>query len=588
MYSNLKSVQMLIALLKKYGVKHVVMSPGGSDIPIIHSIENDSDFVCYSVVDERSAVYFGMGVAQQTNSPVACVCTSGTAVSNYLPGMTEASFQNVPIVAITADKNPRYLGQLEIQKTNQINIFGDVCRKAVELPIIQSTEDEWYCERLIAETLVELTHKGTGPVHINIPIVENNAIYDVETLPDVKDIQIIPAYATQDEWARVQKELANAKRIMIVVGQNVHYSKELIKNIEMFYKHYNCMISVESLSNLDCDGTIHTYPITEMKKGNLTQNLVPDLVISIGNNIASYGLKPFLRNHRKEFKHWAVDSEGRIRDVFNGLRKVFECPELIFFSKMNELAKDTTHNDGLYFNTWKELYDKIVIPEFEFSNFYVAQQLSKVIPENSILHTAILNSTRVMQFFELAKGVKCYSNIGALGIDGCMSTFMGQAACTSELAFLLIGDLSFFYDMNSAGIKHVGNNVRVIMLNNGGGSEFHFMMGRKKIPTINDHICAEHHKIAEGWVTSLGYKYYSASTKEELDAILPKFVEKSDAPMFIEVMTDMEEEAERTKKFYIMNDNDTVQAGLKNAAKAVLSDSQIDTLKKVKGKLFGR
>lgn len=224
----------------------------------------------------------------------------------------------------------------------------------------------------------------------------------------------------------------------------------------------------------------------------------------------------------------------------------------------------------------------------DFSNFYVAQQLSKVIPENSILHTAILNSTRVMQFFELAKGVKSYSNIGALGIDGCMSTFMGQAACTSELAFLLIGDLSFFYDMNSAGIKHVGNNVRVILLNNGGGSEFHFMMGRKKIPTINEHICAEHHKIAEGWVTSLGYEYYSASSKEELDAILPKFAEKSDAPMFIEVMTDMEEEAERTRKFYVMNDNDTVQSGLKNAAKAILSDSQIDTLKKVKGKLFGR
>ena len=360
MYSNVKSVQMFFALLKKYGVKHVVMSPGGSDIPIIHSIENDSDFVCYSVVDERSAVYFGMGVAQETNSPVACVCTSGTAVSNYLPGMTEASFQNVPIVAITADKNPRYLGQLEIQKTNQINIFGDVCRKAVNLPIIQSTEDELYCERLIAETLVELTHKGTGPVHINIPIVENNAIYDVDTLPAVKDIQIIPAYATEDEWVRIQKELANFKRIMIVVGQNVHYSKELIKNIEMFYKHYNCMISVESLSNLDCNGTIHTYPITEMKKGNLTQNLVPDLVISIGNNIVSYGLKPFLRKHRKEFKHWAVDNEGRIRDVFNSLTKVFECPEFIFFSKMNKLAQEATRNDGLYYNIWKRLYDKIV------------------------------------------------------------------------------------------------------------------------------------------------------------------------------------------------------------------------------------
>lgn len=107
MYSTIKSIQLLTALLKKYNINKLVLSPGGSDIPIIHSLENDDFFECHSVVDERSAVYYGIGLAQQTKSPVACICTSGTAVSNYLPGMTEAFYQDVPIVAITADKEDR-------------------------------------------------------------------------------------------------------------------------------------------------------------------------------------------------------------------------------------------------------------------------------------------------------------------------------------------------------------------------------------------------------------------------------------------------------------------------------------------------
>ena len=134
MNSSFRSVQILIDLLKQYEIKDIVLSPGGSDIPLIHSIETDAYFTCYSVVDERSAAYFAMGVAQQKNRPAACVCTSGTAVCNYLPGITEAFYQSVPVLAITADKNPYYQGQLEIQKIEQTHIFDGVIKKSVSLP----------------------------------------------------------------------------------------------------------------------------------------------------------------------------------------------------------------------------------------------------------------------------------------------------------------------------------------------------------------------------------------------------------------------------------------------------------------------
>ena len=278
--------------------------------------------------------------------------------------------------------------------------------------------------------------------------------------------------------------------------------------------------------------------------------MIPDLVISLGNNVASYGMKPFLRNNSNRFRHISIDKSGRYRDVFKGLTDIFECSPSYFFKYFAENASDTNINNEQYYNEWNNLAESIVLPEFEFSNFYVGQKLASVIPANSLIHLAILNSTRVMQFFKLQDNIRVFSNVGALGIDGCLSTFIGQAAVSKELAFCMIGDLSFFYDMNAAGIRHVGRNVRIILLNNGGGSEFHFFMDEKEIPTLNNFICAKHHKTAKGWIESLGFKYYSAQTKEELNTCIQDFGKESDVPLFLEVFTDQENDAKLARAFY--------------------------------------
>lgn len=551
MYSNYKSVQLLIALLKKYNIRNVILSPGGSDIPIIHSLEMDEYFTCYSVVDERSAVYFGIGIAQAKNEPVACVCTSGTAVSNYLPGMTEAFYQSVPIIAITADKSPYFTGQIETQKIEQFNIFGSVSKKSVELPQCNTPDEIWYCERLIKEALIASFHHGKGPVHINIPIAGSYNEYNIKELPNVRAVDIINCEVFNDAGKEFIEILSNAKKILIVVGQNIIFSEEDIYDIEQFYAKYNCCISVEHLSNLKCDGCVFTYPVTET--GNTQDILIPDLVISLGNNVASYGLKPFLRKNNIKFNHWAIDEGGRFRDVFTGLSAIFECSPAYFFKYFVNHAPVDIKNNKLYYEAWQTKISGIVIQEFDFSNFYVAQRLVKIIPDNSVLHLAILNSTRIMQFFELNKNVRVFSNVGALGIDGCLSTYMGQAASTNELAFCVIGDLSFFYDMNAAGIRHLGKNVRIILLNNGGGAEFQFFMDKKVLPTLDNFICAEHRKIAKGWIESLGFDYYSAKNKVELDSIFETFINESDSPKFVEVFTSMENDSNISKEFYKKN-----------------------------------
>ena len=582
MYSGIKSVQLLVALLKAHNVKDIIMSPGGSDIAIIHSIETDDFFNCYSVVDERSAVYFAIGIAQQKQAPVACVCTSGTAVSNYLPGMTEAFYQNVPVIAITADKEPYRLNQLMLQKIDQTGIFNSVTKKSVNLPVVKNGNDFWYCERLINEALVELDHHGKGPVHINIPIVESGAVYNCAELPKVRKIEIISRDKSIDVWASFIPKLASAKKILVIAGQNINFTDDDIKYVEKFAEKYNCVISVEHMSNLKCKGCISTYRVSEVSAPGIFTDLIPDLVISFGNNIASYKLKPLIKENKSAYTHWQIDEAGRIRDFSDRLTNVFECTPQYFFKYFAENAPEGAANNMDYYKLWATKYNEIEYPDFEFSNFYVAKKLSENIPQDSVLHLAILNSTRTMQFFDLAPNVKTYSNIGALGIDGCLSTFLGQAVSTENLAFLVVGDLSFFYDMNAAGIRHVGKNVRIVLVNNTGGSEFHFFMGKNKIPTINEHICAEHHKTAGGWIKSLGYDYYSASSKEEIDSIIPEFAKPSDKPMFLEVFTDMEKDAKLTNEFFHNNriKFGGIKAKLIDKAKSVIKPEHIEKAKK--------
>ena len=213
--------------------------------------------------------------------------------------------------------------------------------------------------------------------------------------------------------------------------------------------------------------------------------------------------------------------------------------------------------------------------------------LANIIPENSILHLAILNSTRVMQFFRLNRGIKTYSNVGALGIDGCLSSFVGQSVATRELAFCLIGDLSFFYDMNSASIRHLANNARIIMLNNGGAAEFHFSMGEKKLPAINQHISVKNNRTAKGWIESLGFQYYSISNKDEANKILPLLAEESDRPVFVEAFGDMEEDARLSKAFFESNYPKDLKSNVKKAAEKVLSEKGYQKLLNLYGSIKG-
>ena len=573
MYSNVKSVQLLVAMLKAKKVKNIVVSAGTSHDAIARSLECDDYFKTYNIVDERSAAFFALGLIQELNETVAIVCTAGTAAVNYLTGVTEASRRNLPLVVITADKNPYYYNQFEDQMVDQINLFKSVVKHTVSLPMIKDDKDKWYCERLLNEAFLEINHHGTGPVHINIPIEEGMfAIGDTFTtkeLPKIKVIERLDVSSDLNKWEEKFRFLKN-KKVLIVYGQDYNVTQSRIEKLEKIFRNYNCLISTEKLSNLHCEGAIEMSKVSRMMtvSGEFEQ-ICPDVVISLAGSVAWDG-KFALKSNNKKFENWLVSEFGMVQDFYRNLTNIFECSIDEFLEKMSNYEIDEKND---YYNLCKNLDAKFELPNFEYSNLYVTQKLMNNIPKDSILNLANSSTIRLAQYFDNDPSIKIYCNRGIHGIDGCMSTFIGQSAVTDKLSFLIIGDLTFFYDMNALWNRYVGKNVRIMLVNNSGAALFHFNQGLEKYPTLNENVAADHNATAKGWAESRGFKYLSSTNKEEFDKNLVEFVNpNSDKPIILEVFTKKEDDARLQHEFFEYNlpDSEKLKRNIKSVIKKAI------------------
>jgi 2-succinyl-5-enolpyruvyl-6-hydroxy-3-cyclohexene-1-carboxylate synthase len=551
MYTELKAYQIIIALLKKFNIRHCVLSAGSRNVPFVHSIEEDPFFHCYSVVDERSAGYFALGLAQEINEPVVISCTSSTATCNYWPPVAEAFYQGVPVIVLTSDRDPAMLGQWEDQMIDQVGMYDRHVRKSVNLPIINNRDDEIYCQRLVNEALLELNHHGTGPVHINIPMKSYNNSFNIKSLPEVTKIERLCLEDNNILWQEKIKKLSNAKKVLVTCGQMSYVSHNLKMEIQRFFEKYNATIAVEYMSNLEFEHGINTTVCMDARYviPKKVKELLPDIVISYGGNIFS-GIKEQLRKFSGEFEHWLIQEDGRVVDTFKSLTTIFECSPEYFFKYCNNEVNKEASNDNIYYNQFRDYANSVLLPEFEYSHVYAIQKVVESIPSNSLLHLSINDSIRITNFFKMNQNIKVYANIGTHGIDGCLSSFLGQAIATEKQSYLIIGDLAFFYDMNAVRLRHIKKNVHILLINNGGGSEFYFnRMWKNKASDL--HTTARHHTQAEGWVKSNDFIYLKAYNKETLEEALIEFMrEDLDKPVFLEVFTEMKHDSEVIYDFF--------------------------------------
>jgi 2-succinyl-5-enolpyruvyl-6-hydroxy-3-cyclohexene-1-carboxylate synthase len=549
MYSVHKNAQILIALLKKYSIRDFVISAGTRHIPVVFSIEEDDFFNCYSVVDERSAGFFALGLIEKLKRPVCIICTSGTAAANYVSAANEAFYQQLPLVILTSDRHPYYLNQQEEQCIPQLNLYKDVCKKIVNLPIVRDEKDFWYCSRLVNEALLELEHRNRGPVHINFPIDDNYPIeqgtfrFEEENLPEVIKINRLTLEEPLSMWkekARFLKE----KKVLIIYGQNGVISEEEIKTIESFCEKFNCLIATDHISNLHCAGSLNTFVLNILQTQADFKEVCPDIVITMhGNSLSSIKKKCLAMS--KSFQHWHVSRDGEISDPFRCMTDIIECSPKKFFEIFDELVDDKL-TERQYFNCWMTQYlNKISITdetELKYSSVYAVKGLLSNLPKDSLLHISNSSNVRIASCFPIDNSIEVFCNRGTCGIDGSMSSFVAQAYISECLCFLTIGDLSFFYDMNALWNRYIGKNIRILVTNNAGGALFHteYYKQIKTFPNIDRHVAAEHNTSVRGWAEARGFKYLAAINKEEYDKALKIFLSVSEQPIILEVFSDKE------------------------------------------------
>lgn len=539
MYTNHKSALYVVAMLKKRGIRNIVVSPGNSHNPLVRSVDEDPFFHTYCITDERSAAFFAIGVAQSIQAPVAIMCTSGTAVCNYISGVTEAYRRNIPLIVITADKHPYFRNQLEDQMINQPPLFKDITKYAVSLPEIVDEKDDWYCRRLLNEAFLEMNHHGTGPIHINVPIsygmfaIGND--FTTPELPVLNRIDRLDAQTSSSTWDQIFATL-KGKRILFLCGQDITFNQEELELLDTVSKGFNCILGKDPLSNLHLERTIALERVLHK-----AQQIKPDVVITLNGSTAA-SIKYQFKITGYTFEHWLVHEQGTVADPYRKLRYVIESDTVGFLRIMAHYAQPDTAPD--YFECCKEIENEFQLPDLPYSQAFAMQQFLKTLPADCILHLGNSSTIRLAQFFTFHPQTQIFCNRGVNGIDGCMSSFIGHAASTDKTCFLLIGDLTFFYDMNALWNRYVGRNVRILLFNNGGAALFHYNQGTTNFPTLNENVAAEHATSAKGWVESIGCKYLSASNEQELLTALETFTSPdSDKPIILEVFTQKDEDA---------------------------------------------
>lgn len=566
-YSSELSVQYLVALLKAHNIKRVIASPGTTALSFVASMQYDPFFEMYSCVDERSAAYMAVGLAAETNEPVVITCTGATASRNYLPALTEAYYRKLPILAVTGTQYEGRIGNLHSQLIDRSSIQKDVAVLSVHIPGLVETssfEEKRFVQVEMNRAITALTRRGGGPVHINLQTLYSRD-FSVTTLPKVKVIKRM-TYGTIDQFPEMPKG-----RISIFVGSHNTFNQELTNAIDGFCASRNAVVFCDHTSGYYGKYKVNfsLVAVQEAYRSPLTKI---DLCIHIGEISAEYGS---IAMPKKEV--WRVSEDGEIRDQFNELTNLFEITETDFF---RFYTIENVEPQEEYLRACREEYDRVFskMPEMGFTNIWAASMIAPKLPKGSAIHLGILNTVRSWNLFQIPENVTSFANVGGFGIDGCVSSVIGASfANKKKLYFGVVGDLSFFYDMNSLGNRHVGNNVRLLIVNNGRGTEFRnfYHVGSTFGDDADAYIAAAGHygkqskSLVKNYAQDLGYEYMAASTKEEFLAVYERFIkpEITKKPMVFEIFTDSTDESNTLKD--VWNIEKTKSDSLKKELKAV-------------------
>ncbi|MEF3078863.1 2-succinyl-5-enolpyruvyl-6-hydroxy-3-cyclohexene-1-carboxylic-acid synthase [Winogradskyella poriferorum] len=567
-YSKIPLSQTVVTLCKTHNVKHIIISPGSRNAPLTIGFTHDDFFNCYSIVDERCAAFFALGIAQQIQEPVALVCTSGSALLNYYPAISEAYYSNIPLLVLSADRPKHLIDVGDGQTIKQKNVYGEHVLYSTNLKLDlkdkehKSTDDELPIMRSIENKLerflglqkdiqsfneseihdaITVARLKSGPVHINIP-------FDEPLYETVDELSINPKpFSIADRTEKIDefeiKSLLDvwhsAKRKMILVGvlQPNSIEEQWLQELS---DDDSILVFTETTSNLHhpdffpgIDKMI--APLDE----EAFQSLQPDILLTFGGMIVSKKIKAFLRQYKPE-DHWHVDL-FKANDTFFCLDKHIKLTPNTFLKTF--LPQVTHHTKSDYKATWLKLRQKRrklhddYLKTIPYSDFTVFNILLKSIPKQSHLQVGNSSAIRYTQLFQLRKDITVFCNRGTSGIDGSTSTAVGAAVANKQRTTFVTGDLSFFYDSNALWNNYIPKNFRIIVLNNEGGGIFRILPGHKNTENFDTYFETKHHLTAKQLCEMYGFEYSKATDEETLNKELDKFYNVSKQPKLLEIFT---------------------------------------------------
>lgn len=576
-YTNERNVQIVIALLKAHGIHRVIASPGTTNMTFVVSIENDPWFQIWSSVDERSAAYLACGMAAETGEPVVISCTGATASRNYMPGLTEAYYRKLPVLAITSTRGNHQVGHLIDQQIDRRKLPNDIAMESVTIPMVKDSEDERFCEIEANKAILALKLNGGGPAHINL-YTRYSQDFSVTEIPHVNTIY------RHTIFDQKLPDIPKNGRIVIFVGSHANFSERLTAAVDKFCATYDAVVLCDHTSGYRGKYEVHYQLVCGQQQWHsplANANLCIHIGEVSGNQFNVYAAHT-----------WRVSPDGALRDTFGNLRRVFMMPEEEFFERYAE--DDASHTELLEAMTAEVDTIKEKLPELPFSNIWMAQQMCNKLPKGCELHLGILHSLRSWNFFKLPTGIQAKCNVGGFGIDGGLSTMIGASFVQPEKIFIgVFGDFAFFYDLNVMGNRHVGNNVRILLINNGKGNEFRnynhpcYFLGEE----ADMYVAAAGHygnmsnKLVKDYATDLGYEYLAASNKDEFNAVVDRFLipEVTDKPMILEVFTQTEDESNALEQILnvISDPKLAIKNTIKQTAKNILGKNGYEIVRKI-------
>lgn len=478
--------------LAKNGVKDVVVSPGSRSTPLAIVMAEHPAMRVHMNIDERSAAFFALGMAKAKRRPVALLCTSGTAVANYFPAVVEAHCSRVPLIVITADRPHELRDVGAPQAIDQLNIYGKYTKWFVEMALPEKTPDMLrYARTMAAKAAGTAISAPSGPVHLNFPLRE--PLVPVVHEETWKQIEVKePSYTTVipgkmtigiEQIQQLYDEFSSVEKGLIVCGpiDRPEFAEAVTKLAEML----DYPILADPLSQLRSGTHAKEYIIDSydaiLKDEKIAASLVPDVVIRFGAMPVSKPLFLLLKRY-VNIKQIVVDGEGGWREPTLTASYMVYCDEIEFCRQLIRIG-EPKRNKSEWSTTWKAINDiaKSALLEAtageELFEGKVFTELSRLLPDGATLFVG--NSMPIRDtdtfFFANDKQIRILANRGANGIDGVVSSALGASAVAEPLV-LVIGDLSFYHDLNGLlAAKMHGLHATIIVLNNNGGGIFSFL-----------------------------------------------------------------------------------------------------------------